>query len=144
MADMKEAAKVNTDVEDFEKAFPTAQMVAYWRAYDAQQEKPQIGTNIGVGPDLAAKHLCGKVGKQMAIEYADASMSSHAVSANSMAVRTQYYDKQWMSAVDDGVKQFVIVACGVDARAWRLPGLEDCTVFEIDVPQCHAFKRSMS
>jgi len=30
----------------------------------------------------------------------------------------------------------------MDARAWRIPDLQGCTVFEVDVPQCHAFKRT--
>jgi len=142
MAAAEYQSTVNTDVEDFEKAFPTAQMVAYWRSVDAEGEHPQIGKPINAGPDLAAKHFCGKVGKQFAQEYVATLGSTDSISASSIASRTNQYDKRWMKAHEDGVKQFVILACGMDARAWRMPNLKGCTVFEVDVPQCHAFKRS--
>ena len=48
-----------TDI-DCEAAFPTAQLVCYWRAIDAASTKA-IGSNIGSGPDLAAKIFTDEV-----------------------------------------------------------------------------------
>ncbi|HEY1989382.1 MAG TPA: SAM-dependent methyltransferase [Acidimicrobiales bacterium] len=49
-----------------------------------------------------------------------------------VSVRTRFLDTLTMGAVDDGVRQVVIVAAGLDARAFRLPLPADATVFEID------------
>jgi len=135
-------SQLKTDVEDFEKAFPTAQMVSYWRAIDAESDSPQIGKPINAGPDLAAKHFCGEIGKQISDDYVGIAGITNAIVVSSIVKRTNYYDKMWMKAHEDGVRQFVILASGMDARAWRIPDLHGCTVFEVDVPQCHTFKRT--
>src|SRR6478672_3404801 len=38
-----------------------------------------------------------------------------------MAVRTAFFDEYFLNAVASGVRQVVILAAGLDARAWRLP-----------------------
>ena len=53
-----------------------------------------------------------------------------------------YFDKVWMTAKNDGIKQYVILAAGLDMRAWRLPNLSGTTVYELDVPRSHNFKRT--
>jgi methyltransferase (TIGR00027 family) len=60
--------------------------------------------------------------------------------ATAMGVRTRFFDDFFADAWRDGVKQAVILASGLDARAWRLDWPRDCTVFEIDQPQVLAFK----
>ena len=49
-----------------------------------------------------------------------------------VSVRTRFLDALTMRAIDDGVRQIVIVAAGLDARAFRLPLPSDATIFEID------------
>ncbi|HWD52818.1 MAG TPA: SAM-dependent methyltransferase [Acidimicrobiales bacterium] len=49
-----------------------------------------------------------------------------------VSVRTRFLDALTMQAIDDGVRQVVIVAAGLDARAFRLPLPPDATVFEVD------------
>lgn len=57
--------------------------------------------------------------------------------------RTRWLDEQWMAALDCGVKQFVILGAGLDARAWRLPRLSAAVcVFELDVPVAVAYKEA--
>ena len=51
--------------------------------------------------------------------------------------------EQRMAALDGGVRQFVILGAGLDARAWRLPRLSaTCRVFELDVPAAIAYKEA--
>ena len=38
-----------------------------------------------------------------------------------MAVRTAFFDEYFLNGVGSGVRQVVILAAGLDARAWRLP-----------------------
>jgi methyltransferase (TIGR00027 family) len=59
-----------------------------------------------------------------------------------MAVRTAWYDELFLSAVSAGVRQVVILAAGLDARAWRLPWPDGTTVYELDQAKVLAFKSS--
>ena len=61
-------------------------------------------------------------------------------SAEGMAVRTRHFDKLFTDAVDAGVRQAVILAAGLDARAYRLPWPDATVVYEIDQPEVIDFK----
>lgn len=52
-----------------------------------------------------------------------------------MAVRTRYFDDFFTQAADAGIRQAVILASGLDTRAYRLSWPAGTTVFEIDQPQ---------
>ena len=56
------------------------------------------------------------------------------------AVRTKWFDEYFIAAGANGIDQAVILAAGLDARAWRLPWVSRSVVFEIDQPQVLAFK----
>jgi methyltransferase (TIGR00027 family) len=56
------------------------------------------------------------------------------------AARTNYIDAFFSAAVTAGIRQVVILAAGLDARAYRLPWAPGTTVFEIDQPQVIEFK----
>jgi methyltransferase (TIGR00027 family) len=51
-----------------------------------------------------------------------------------MAVRTRLIDDYFADAGAAGVRQVVILASGLDARAYRVPWTSGTTVFEIDQP----------
>src|ERR1700744_4595825 len=55
-----------------------------------------------------------------------------------LAARTRYIDAFFAEAT--GIRQVVILASGLDARAYRLPSAPGTTVFEIDQPQVLEFK----
>ncbi|MCA2244500.1 class I SAM-dependent methyltransferase [Mycobacterium sp. WUMAC-067] len=57
-----------------------------------------------------------------------------------MAARTRYIDAFFAEAGAAGIRQVVILASGLDARAYRLPWAAGTTVFEIDQPQVLEFK----
>jgi methyltransferase (TIGR00027 family) len=59
-----------------------------------------------------------------------------------MALRTRAIDEAVESAVRGGARQVVLLGAGLDARAWRLDALRECTVFEVDFPSTQAFKRA--
>ena len=54
--------------------------------------------------------------------------------------RTKFFDDFFLAAVADGIRQSVILAAGLDARAWRLAWPEGSVVYEIDQPKVLAFK----
>ncbi|MCV7198073.1 SAM-dependent methyltransferase [Mycobacterium angelicum] len=59
---------------------------------------------------------------------------------DAMAARTRFFDSFFQSATQAGIRQAVILASGLDARAYRLAWPADMTVFEIDQPEVIAFK----
>jgi methyltransferase (TIGR00027 family) len=56
------------------------------------------------------------------------------------AVRTHYFDDFFARAVDAGIRQVVILAAGLDSRAFRLQWPTGTTVFEIDQPKVLEYK----
>lgn len=57
-----------------------------------------------------------------------------------LAARTRYIDAFFAEAGAAGIDQVVILASGLDARAYRLAWAAGTTVFEIDQPQVLEFK----
>ena len=57
-----------------------------------------------------------------------------------MAMRTKFFDEYLTRAADSGVRQVVILASGLDSRAYRLPWPEGTVVFEIDQPKVLDYK----
>ncbi|HEU0190738.1 MAG TPA: class I SAM-dependent methyltransferase [Mycobacterium sp.] len=60
--------------------------------------------------------------------------------ADNMAVRTRFFDEFFLDAADAGIRQAVILASGLDARAYRLAWPPGTTVYEIDQPAVIEFK----
>lgn len=59
-----------------------------------------------------------------------------------MASRTAFFDEFFLSAAVAGARQAVVLAAGLDARAWRLPWPDGTTVYEVDQPKVLQFKSS--
>ena len=59
---------------------------------------------------------------------------------NYASARTKWFDEYFIAAGANGIDQAVILAAGLDARAWRLPWVSDTIVYEIDQPEVLAFK----
>jgi len=60
--------------------------------------------------------------------------------ARGMACRTRFYDQFFLAATRGGVGQAVILASGLDARAYRLPWPAGTVVYEVDMPDVIEFK----
>ena len=59
-----------------------------------------------------------------------------------MAVRTRFYDRFFVDATRGGIRQAVILAAGLDARAYRLPWPQGTVLYEVDLPEVIDFKTS--
>ena len=57
-----------------------------------------------------------------------------------MAVRTKFFDDYFLAAGEQGIRQAVILASGLDSRAYRLPWADGTVVYEVDQPEVIAFK----
>lgn len=57
-----------------------------------------------------------------------------------ITVRTRFFDDFFLRATESGVQQAVILASGLDTRAYRLPWPAGTVVYEIDQPEVIEFK----
>jgi methyltransferase (TIGR00027 family) len=55
--------------------------------------------------------------------------------------RTRCIDEAVSRHLAAGMKQLVILGAGLDSRAYRLPGMEKVSVFEVDLPYVQAAKK---
>ncbi|MDC3957979.1 SAM-dependent methyltransferase [Polyangium jinanense] len=78
--------------------------------------------------DPFAHDLAGEAGRAALRDYRAASGASIPI----IEVRTRYYDEALLRAQDAGITQFVILAAGMDARAYRLPFRSHARLFELD------------
>lgn len=61
--------------------------------------------------------------------------------STNLPLRTAAIDEALRSALRDHPTQVVLLGAGLDARAWRMPELAPCKVFEVDRPGAHRIKR---
>lgn len=119
----------------------TALFVATARALEAQKPDP-------LAIDPFAEVFCRAVGGNAA-DVLDGKDPDHQLKSpdwgqhfvNFQGARTRYFDNYFRSAADAGVRQVVILAAGLDSRAYRLPWPDETTIFELDQPQVLDFKR---
>jgi len=64
----------------------------------------------------------------------------HELARDYQAVRTHYFDTYFNAAARTGIRQVVILAAGLDSRAYRLDWPAGTTVFEIDQPKVLGYK----
>jgi len=58
-----------------------------------------------------------------------------------LALRSLAIDEAIRAGIASGIRQLVILGAGLDARAYRLEGVAETTVFEVDHPASQAYKR---
>lgn len=86
--------------------------------------------------DPFAATLAGDAGRDALAAYRAAVGPSIPI----IEVRTRYFDEAIARASSAGVRQFVILAAGMDARAYRLSWAERTRVFEVDQSEVMAHK----
>ncbi|OBI41536.1 SAM-dependent methyltransferase [Mycobacterium kyorinense] len=113
----------------------TALLVAGWRALHAADREP-------LARDDYAKHFINASGDPYLTGLlADPETSEGATAFPRLyGVQTRYFDEFFVSATGDGIRQAVIVAAGLDSRAYRLEWPSGTTVFELDRRQVLEFK----
>lgn len=80
--------------------------------------------------DPFAEKLAGESGRRL---LAEAVAATGEKTTTQIVVRTRFWDEALLRAVRS-VRQVVILAAGMDARAYRLPWPDATTVYEVDQP----------
>jgi len=117
----------------------TATMVAAQRALSHREQliddpyaEPLV---LAVNIDFIIRMLDGEI----TFEDVDPAFTIR-LAAEGMAVRTRFFDRLFLDAAASGVRQAVILASGLDARAYRLPWPDGTVVYEVDQPEVIEFK----
>ncbi|SPM39418.1 O-Methyltransferase involved in polyketide biosynthesis [Mycobacterium numidiamassiliense] len=118
----------------------TATAVALQRAIASQGPDPLLD-------DPWADPLVRAVGSETFIKLLDTDLGQNTDAVLSrqpvreqITVRTRYFDDFFLHATGSGIRQAVIVASGLDTRAYRLPWPAATVVYEIDQPEVIEFK----
>jgi methyltransferase (TIGR00027 family) len=136
-------ARTDNDTWDLASSVgATATMVAAARAMATAAENPLINDTFAdplvraVGVDFFTRLVTGELRPQ------DLDTDSETVGmqrmTDNMAVRTKFFDDFFLTATATGVRQAVILASGLDSRAYRLAWPAGTTVYEIDQPDLGA------
>ncbi|HEV7583130.1 MAG TPA: class I SAM-dependent methyltransferase [Mycobacterium sp.] len=121
----------------------TATMVAAARAVASNDANPIINDPFAaplvraVGLDFFRRVVDGEVATA---ETPDGGERDLQLETDSIAVRTRFFDDFFLNAARDGIRQSVILAAGLDARAYRLSWPNGSVVYEVDQPQVIEFK----
>jgi methyltransferase (TIGR00027 family) len=119
----------------------TATAVASSRAMASQGPDPLLDDPWAdplvraVGIDTFIKLVDGEIGPKD-----DDPVLSRQNMKEQIAVRTRFFDDFFLQATGSGVGQAVILASGLDTRAYRLPWPVGTVVYEIDQPEVIEFK----
>ncbi|GAT00265.1 class I SAM-dependent methyltransferase [Mycolicibacterium fortuitum] len=123
----------------------TAVMVAAARAGETERENPLIrdpyaavlvaGAGTGFWETLLDQDVAAKIAE---VDDEAAKIFEHMGSYQ--AVRTHFFDAYFTEAAEAGIRQIVILAAGLDSRAYRLEWPAGTTVFEIDQPKVLEYK----
>ena len=118
----------------------TATAVAASRAMASRGPEPLLD-------DPFAEPLVRAVGLEQFVKMVDGEISleddpllNRRAMNEQIAVRTRFFDDFFTAAAAAGVRQAVILASGLDTRAYRLRWPAGTAVFEVDQPQVIAFK----
>jgi methyltransferase (TIGR00027 family) len=137
-------ARTDNDTWDLASSVgATATMVAAARAMASTAENPLINDPYAdplvraVGVDFFTRLVTGELRPEDLHGNESASMQRM---TDNMAVRTKFFDDFFLNATAAGVRQAVILASGLDSRAYRLAWPAGTTVYEIDQPEVIEFK----
>ncbi|DAZ93563.1 TPA: hypothetical protein N0F65_009803 [Lagenidium giganteum] len=108
-----------------DKSFPlyTAMLTAHLRALEATRPDAVV-------VDPFAEALAGDAGKQILALMNQGSTRRNP--SDLLALRTRYLDEA-LTQRDPSIQQIVILAAGLDTRAYRLDALKGCHVLEVDM-----------
>jgi len=118
----------------------TAVMVASARAAETAGEQPLIRDEFAQilidGPELA--ELVAKMSTTYTADPELAAVRAHMI--NYQAARTHFFDAYFAAAAAAGIRQHVILAAGLDSRAYRLDWPAGTSVYEVDQPKVLEYK----
>jgi methyltransferase (TIGR00027 family) len=137
----------NDSWEITESVGATALGVAAARAAETQSENPLIKDPFAqvfldaVGDGVWNWHSAPQLPPELIEAEPQLPLQMRAM-VSYMASRTAFFDQFFLDATHAGIRQVVILAAGLDSRAWRLAWPDGITVYELDQSRVLEFKAS--
>jgi len=125
----------------------TAVMVAAVRAAESNSATPLINDRYArmlvadEGSGVFSSILDGSLGDRIAAKD-PAAAAIFSYMQDYQAVRTHFFDAFCAEAAAAGIRQFVILASGLDTRAYRLNWPQGTVVYEVDLAKVLSYKAS--
>jgi methyltransferase (TIGR00027 family) len=144
MTDVYDATSIRSEGDSWditESVGATALSVAAARAVETGSDAPLIRDQFAYLLVSSAGGPWARLASSLEwIGDDDHGRRAHRLAVDYQAVRTHYFDSYFTGAVAAGIRQVVILAAGLDSRAFRLEWPAGTTVYEIDQPQVVAYK----
>ncbi|WP_299557194.1 class I SAM-dependent methyltransferase [uncultured Mycolicibacterium sp.] len=121
----------------------TALGTAAARAAETAQPDPLIRDDFAYLLVAAAGPVWAQMASTDPIYLADGDeygRRMHRLSRDYQAVRTHYFDEYFNAAAHAGIRQIVLLAAGLDSRAYRLTWPAGTVVYELDQPKVLEYK----
>jgi methyltransferase (TIGR00027 family) len=147
---MSNARTDNDSWEITESVGATALGVASARAAETRSENPLISDPFAqvfldaVGDGVWNWHSAPQLPAELIEAEPELPLQMQSM-VGYMASRTAFFDQFFLDGTRAGIRQAVILAAGLDSRAWRLPWPDEpdgTTVYELDQPRVLEFKSS--
>ena len=147
MTDLHDATSIRTDGDSWEiteSVGATALGVAAARAVESARDDALIRDEFAYLLVASAGPQWAQMASSDPFWLADDEefRQLHEMSRDYQAVRTHYFDDYFHAAMRAGIRQVVILAAGLDSRAYRMGWPAGTTVFEIDQPKVLEYKTS--
>ncbi|MGV9798701.1 class I SAM-dependent methyltransferase [Mycobacterium sp. NPDC003449] len=141
-SELNRSDRTDTDSWDITTSVgQTALFVAASRALELRKPDP-------LATDRLAEVFCRAVGGEW-VDAIDGTDPDHPLRTefgehfvNFQGARTKYFDEYFRTAAAAGATQIVVLAAGLDSRAYRLDWPDGTVVYELDLPKVLEFKRA--
>lgn len=111
-----------------------AELITNVRAYESSKNQDER-----ICYDPLAVHFINPKMWEVLVEHPEMAADTEA-GINSIVSRVKYFDDFLEKSLKEGLEQLIILGAGFDTRAYRINGLEDVEVFEVDHPDTQHFK----
>jgi methyltransferase (TIGR00027 family) len=111
-----------------------AELITNVRAYESSKNQDER-----ICYDPLAFHFINPKMWEFLVEHPEMAADTEA-GINSIVSRVRYFDDFLEKSLKEGLEQLIILGAGFDTRAYRINGLEDVEVFEVDHPDTQHFK----
>lgn len=138
---MEYAKKISSQYKEDKRRFEElkteigqAESIANVRAYESSKSEDER-----ICYDPLAIHFINPKMWEVLVEHPEMVADTEA-GINSIVSRVRYLDDIVEKSVKEGLEQLVILGAGFDTRAYRIEGLENVKVFEVDHPTTQQYK----
>ena len=124
----------NRKFEELKTEIGQAELIANVRAYESSKREDER-----ICYDPLAIHFMNPKMWEVLVEHPEMAADTEA-GINSIVSRVKYLDDVVEKSVNEGLEQLVILGAGFDTRPYRIEGMENVKVFEIDHPTTQQYK----